>query len=104
MLTIPDRYDENLISLYKLLQQQYQKIHIVHRLDKDTSGIILFAKDEATHKYLSRLLEQRKVEKFYMGIVQGSLINKRGVITEPIAEHPIHKGLMTINKKGKPSV
>lgn len=104
MLTIPDRYDEKLISLYKLLEQRYQKIYIVHRLDKETSGIILFAKDEPTHKYLSRLLEQRNVEKFYMGIVLGSLVTKRGVITEPIAEHPIHKGLMTINKKGKPSV
>lgn len=104
MLTIPDRHDETLISLYKLLEQQYQKIYIVHRLDKETTGIILFAKDEATHKYLSRLFEQRNVEKFYMGIIQGSLVNKRGVISEPIAEHPVHKGLMTINKKGKPSV
>ena len=104
MLTIPDRHDETLISLYKLLEQQYQKIYIVHRLDKETSGIILFAKDEATHKYLSRLFEQRNVEKFYLGIIQGSLVTKRGVITEPIAEHPVHKGLMTINKKGKPSV
>src|SRR6476660_5156996 len=52
LLTIPDRHDETLPSLYKILQQQYQKIFIVHRLDKETSGLILFAKDEATHKYL----------------------------------------------------
>jgi 23S rRNA pseudouridine955/2504/2580 synthase/23S rRNA pseudouridine1911/1915/1917 synthase len=104
MLTIPDRYDDALISLYKLLETQYNKIYIVHRLDKETSGIILFAKDEATHKYLSRLFEQKNIEKFYMGIIHGSLVNKRGVITEPIAEHPVHKGLMTVNKKGKPSV
>ena len=104
MLTIPDRHDETLISLYKLLEHQYQKIYIVHRLDKETSGIIIFAKDETTHRYLSRLFEQRGVEKFYMGIIQGSLVNKRGVITEPITEHPVHKGLMTISKKGKPSL
>ena len=55
MLTIPDRHDETLISLYKLLEKMYKKIFIVHRLDKETSGIILFAKDEATHKYLSGL-------------------------------------------------
>ncbi len=104
MLTIPDRHNETLISLNKLLEQQYQKIYIVHRLDKETSGIILFAKDEATHKYLSRLFEQRNIEKFYMGIIQGSLPHKKGVVNEPIAEHPVHKWLMTINKKGKPSV
>src|SRR5450759_1340099 len=45
LLTIPDRHNESLNSLYKTLQQQYEKIFIIHRLDKDTSGIILFAKD-----------------------------------------------------------
>ncbi len=103
MLTIPDRHDEKILSLYKLLQQCNEKIFIVHRLDKDTSGIILFAKDEATHKYLSQLFEQRNIEKFYTGIVIGSLQNKKGSIEEPIAEHPIIKGKMTVNKKGKPS-
>jgi 23S rRNA pseudouridine955/2504/2580 synthase/23S rRNA pseudouridine1911/1915/1917 synthase len=103
MLTILDRHDETLISLYKLLEQDYQKIYIIHRLDRETSGILLFAKDEATHKYLSGLFERRIVEKFYMGIIQGSLVNKKGFIYEPIAEHPLHKGLMTINKNGKPS-
>ncbi len=53
LLTIPDRHNENLNSLYKILQQQYGKIFIVHRLDKETSGIILIAKDEITHKFLS---------------------------------------------------
>ena len=68
MLTIPDRHDEILISLYKLLEKKYQKIFIVHRLDRETSGIILFAKDEATHRYLSGLFEQRNIQKFYLGI------------------------------------
>lgn len=111
LLTIPDRHNETLNSLYKILQQQYEKIFIVHRLDKETSGIILFAKDEKTHKYLSQLFEQRNLEKYYLGIVQGTLqslpgggqVNK-GIIEEPIAEHPVHKGMMAINKKGKPSI
>jgi len=104
MLTIPDRHDEMLISLYKLLEKKYQKIFIVHRLDRETSGIILFAKDEATHKYLSGLFEQRNVQKFYLGIVRGSLQNKKGTVDVPIAEHTVNKGMMVINKKGKPSI
>jgi 23S rRNA pseudouridine955/2504/2580 synthase/23S rRNA pseudouridine1911/1915/1917 synthase len=104
MLTIPDRHDETVSSLYKLLEKKYQKIFIVHRLDKDTSGIILFAKDEATHKYLSGLFEQRNIQKFYIGIVRGSLQNKKGIIDEPILEHPLNKGVMVINKKGKISL
>jgi 23S rRNA pseudouridine955/2504/2580 synthase/23S rRNA pseudouridine1911/1915/1917 synthase len=51
MLTIPDRHDERQFSLYKILNQKYGKIFIVHRLDRDTSGLILFAKNEAAHKY-----------------------------------------------------
>lgn len=104
MLTIPDRHDEMQSSLYKILNQKYGKIFIVHRLDRDTSGLILFAKNEATHKYLSQLFEQRNIEKKYLGIVRGSMPENNGSITEPIAEHPVKKGVMTISKKGKPSL
>ena len=104
LLTIPDRHDEMLSSLYKTLQQQYEKIFIVHRLDRETSGIILFAKDEATHKYLSQLFEQRNVEKYYLAIIQGALQNKKGIIEEPVMEHPVKKGMMIVHAKGKPSV
>ncbi len=104
MLTIPDRHDETQLSLYKILNQKYGKIFIVHRLDRDTSGLILFAKNETAHKYFSQLFEQRNIEKKYLGIVRGSMPDKKGLINEPIAEHPVKKGMMTINKKGKPSL
>ncbi|MDQ2718464.1 MAG: RluA family pseudouridine synthase [Bacteroidota bacterium] len=104
ILTIPDRHDETQLSLYRSLTKKYGKIFIVHRLDRDTSGLILFAKNEATHKYLSQLFEQRKIEKKYLGIVRGSLPVKKASINEPIAEHPYHKGEMIISKKGKPSL
>ncbi len=101
MLTIPDRHNEALGSLYKYLQEQYGKIFIVHRLDRDTSGLVLFAKNEASHKYFSQLFEQRKIDKIYLGIITGALNEKQGSINEPIAEHPHQPGLMVVNKKGK---
>jgi 23S rRNA pseudouridine1911/1915/1917 synthase len=104
ILTIPDRYDGTITSLYKILEKIYHKIFIIHRLDKETSGIILFAKDEATHKHLCQVFENRNVEKFYTGIINGSLQNKKGVINKPIEEHPANKGMMIISKKGKPSI
>ena len=104
MLTIPDRHDETQLSLYKILLQDYGKIFIVHRLDRDTSGLVLFAKNEESHKYLSQLFEKRNIEKIYFGIIIGSLPDKTGSVNEPIAEHPFQKGIMTINKKGKPSL
>ena len=104
MLTIPDRHDDTQLSLYKILNQQYGKIFIVHRLDRDTSGLILFAKNETSHKYFSQLFEQRNIEKKYLGIVRGSMPDKEGSINEPIGENPSKKGVMTITKKGKPSL
>lgn len=104
ILTIPDRHDDTQLSLYKILNKKYGRIFIVHRLDRDTSGLILFAKNEATHKYLSQLLEQRNIEKKYLGIIRGSMPDKKGSINQPIAEHPYRKGEMIVSKKGKPSL
>ena len=104
LLTIPDRHNEKQASLYTSLTRKYGKIFIVHRLDRETSGLLLFAKTEETHKYLSQLFEARNIEKHYLGIVKGSMVNKTGTINEPIAEHPYNKGQMIIAKKGKPSV
>ncbi|MBK5269833.1 MAG: RluA family pseudouridine synthase [Bacteroidia bacterium] len=100
LLSIPDREGKE-ISLKKILQEKYGEIFTVHRLDKDTSGIIVFAKNEQTHKYLSKQFEERQTEKIYLGLVKGTLINKKGNINSPITEHPVKKGLMVINHKGK---
>lgn len=103
LLTIPDREGKD-ISLKQILKNKYGKIFTVHRLDKDTSGIVVFAKNEATHKELSQLFEARETVKIYNGLVIGSPFEKSGVIIEPIAEHPNKKGLMTVYKKGKESI
>lgn len=102
LLTIPDR-EQSEKSLKEMLVDKYGAIFTVHRLDKDTSGLVIFAKNETSHKYLSKLFEERKVEKYYLGIVLGSPENKTGMIDAPISEHPLHKGLMAIHRNGKPS-
>lgn len=102
MLTIPDRAQSE-PSLKDLLMQRYGSIYTVHRLDKDTSGLILFAKTEETHHYLCQLFENREVEKFYLGIVKGKLIETTGIIEAPITEHPTLKGTMVVHRIGKPS-
>lgn len=103
LLSIPDR-EQSQVSLKDMLLEIYGKIFTVHRLDKDTSGIILFAKTEAAHKYFSRLFEERKIEKYYQGLVHGIPTAKTGTIDDPIAEHGVQKGLMIIHRRGKPSV
>lgn len=103
LLTIPDREGKE-ISLKHILKNKYGEIFTVHRLDKDTSGIVVFAKNEETHKPLSQLFEARETVKIYNGFVLGSPFEKLGAINEPIAEHPVKKGLMTVYKKGKESI
>ena len=103
LLTIPDR-EQSEKSLKEILIDKYGSIFTVHRLDKDTSGLVIFAKNETAHKYFSRLFDERKIEKYYLGIVHGSPANKKGEIDAPIAEHGTNKGMMTINRNGKPSL
>jgi len=103
ILSIPDRHDEVLPSVVTLLRRQFDNIFIVHRLDKDTSGCICFAKDEITHKYTSQLFENRQVEKLYEGIVHGTILEKQGVLEYALMEHPVIKGKMMVHQKhGKP--
>lgn len=102
LLSIPDREGKE-ISLKKILQEKPGNIFVVHRLDKDTSGLIVFAKNEIAHRYLSLQFENRQTEKIYLGLASGSLQDKIGIIDAPIAEHPAKKGIMIVFKKGKES-
>jgi len=103
LLTIPDREGKE-VSLKQILKVKYGDIFTVHRLDKDTSGLVVFAKNEEAHKQLSLLFEARETTKIYNGFVLGSPIEKSATVNEPIAEHPVKKGLMTVYKKGKESI
>jgi 23S rRNA pseudouridine955/2504/2580 synthase/23S rRNA pseudouridine1911/1915/1917 synthase len=103
LLSIPDREGKD-PSLKSWLREKYGSIFTVHRLDRDTSGVIVFAKNETTHKYLSKIFEERAVEKIYQGIIQGTLPEKKGSIDLPIMEHPGKPGTMVVNKKGKASL
>lgn len=103
LLSIPDREGKD-ISLKKLLIEKYGKIFTVHRLDRDTSGLIIFAKTEEAHKHLSQQFEERQTEKIYQGMVLGSLATKKATIDAAIAEHPVKKGTMTVYRKGKEAI
>lgn len=102
LLSVPDRLGKE-ISLKMMLREKYGNIWTVHRLDRDTSGVILFAKDEATHQLLNQQFEDRQTEKIYTGLVIGVPTTESGSITSPIAEHPAGDGRMMTHAKGKPS-
>ena len=103
LLSIPDREGKE-TSLKVMLKEKYAEIFTVHRLDKDTSGLIVFAKNEEMHRHLSLQFENRLTEKIYLGLVIGSPSPPVGSIDAPIAEHPVQRGLMVINRRGKDSL
>jgi len=103
LLSVPDR-EQKEVSLKDLLAKKYGRIFTVHRLDRNTSGLILYAKDEATHKYLSGVFEERKVEKIYLGLINGVPPAPEGTIDAPMMEHPAKNGTMVTNRKGKAAV
>lgn len=103
LLTIPDREGKDL-SLKLLLKEEYGDVFTVHRLDRNTSGVVVFALNEAMHKHLSQQFEGRETEKMYNGLVLGKPVESKGTVHEPIAEHPVKKGLMTVWRKGKESL
>ena len=102
VLVIPDRFNTQELSLNHILEKELdQKIWVVHRLDRNTSGCICFAKNAGTHQYLSGLFSKNKLTKIYKALVIGKLPTTKGIIQKPIAEHPVKKGRMVIHPKGK---
>lgn len=77
---------------------------IVHRLDKDTSGLLIVAKDDKTHKKLSLALEKREVERTYVAIVQGRWDAGEGTISAPIARHPTKRVCMAVVQNGRNAI
>src|ERR1017187_8918121 len=71
---------------------------IVHRLDKETSGCLVVAKNDETHLALSTQFAGRVVEKIYNAIVCGELVRKSGEIRAAIARHPSHRKRMAVRR------
>src|SRR5687768_2607280 len=77
------------------------KIGIVHRLDKDTSGLIVVAKDEETHEALAEQFRLREVFKSYVALVHGSPRDNSGTIDRPLARDRWHRTKMTVAANGR---
>lgn len=77
---------------------------VVHRLDRDTSGLLVLAKTDEAHEGLSLAIRQRRVDRRYLALVHGVLDVERGKIDAPIGRHPKHRGRMAVVPDGRASV
>ncbi|MCB0259895.1 MAG: RluA family pseudouridine synthase [Calditrichae bacterium] len=99
-------------NLRDLLQAQYERqqgsegqaIWVVHRIDADTSGLVLFARTAEMHREMSLLFEHNQVHKTYLAVTAGAPETDEGEIDLPIGKHSGQKRLMRIDPRGKPSL
>lgn len=76
---------------------------IVHRLDKETSGVLVVAKTDACHQGLARQFAQRTTRKCYLSLVAGVPSEPVGCIEQPVGRHPVHRMRMACRKDGRPA-
>jgi len=78
---------------------------IVHRIDKDTSGVMVVAKSDRAHNFLSNQFKRREVKKSYLTIVHGNVEKKKGIIDLPISRNPIKRKEMSVSLlKGRAAI
>lgn len=103
LLSVPGRHPQNRDSVISRLEASYPGVSIVHRLDFDTSGVMVIPRNKAALSHISKQFQARTVSKHYTAVVAGLMEQDEGVIDLPIAadEGPKYKICPTT---GKPSV
>lgn len=106
LLSVPGRFLQNQDSVFSRLQNLYVgELMTVHRLDQDTSGILILARDKFTQSQLHQQFENRKVAKIYEAILAGDLIQTQGIIELPLWGNPENRPYQIVDwEQGKPSV
>jgi len=104
LLSIPDGYDKQIPNLRDILHRKFGQIWVVHRLDKDTSGVIIFAKNAMIHKKMNDAFNNRNVRKKYYALIHGVPFWNEKVISYPLLLDGDRRHRTTINmEKGKPA-
>jgi len=104
LLSVPGRGEDKQDCLISRVQVEFPDALIVHRLDMETSGLMVLARDKTTHRQLSGLFQQRAVRKCYVAIVDGVLRDATGSIDLPlICDWPNRPRQKVDHQQGKPS-
>lgn len=110
LATIPGR-GENDSLLERLASQLHipcsgtadPRLRVVHRLDKDTSGVVIFARNVEAQRALSHQFQNNSVKKAYLALVNGSPDAQEGKIEAPLAPHPTDRKRMHVSRRGRPA-
>lgn len=94
----------NAAAFHLLIKGEYRKIKHVHRLDRDTTGAVLFAKHPLAGAILDKMLEERMIKRTYLALVHGILKAKKGAIREPIGRDRHHPTRRRVSPTGQPAI
>ena len=101
---LPDGWEKDSQYLVKMLEEEFENIFIVHRLDKITSGVMVFARDAETHRALNMQFERHEAQKIYHAIVEGNPRWEEKVTKFPLHANVGHKHRTIVDDKhGKPA-
>jgi RluA family pseudouridine synthase len=101
---LPDGWEKDSDYVVKRLEEQFGKVFIVHRLDKITSGVMVFARDAETHRALNIQFETHEAQKTYHAILEGTPKWEEKVVKYPLRANVGHKHRTVVDdKNGKPS-
>jgi RluA family pseudouridine synthase len=102
LLSVPDGYNPEVPHLTAAIEPKFGKLWIVHRLDRETSGVILLARDEQAHRFLCRKFEQHQVTKAYHALVMGDPAWDNQTVEYPLrANGDRHHRTVVDYRKGK---
>jgi tRNA pseudouridine32 synthase/23S rRNA pseudouridine746 synthase len=105
LLSVPGRGVEKLDSVYHRLTLQFEEVHIVHRLDMATSGIMVFARHKEALRHIQQQFQHRQTEKSYQAIIAGRLTPTEGAINLPMrCDWPNRPKQMVCYEFGKKSL
>lgn len=106
MLSVPGK--EDAVSVYSLMRRQYPDTDsplIVHRLDMDTSGLLVIAKTKQVHQHLQAQFKNRSIRKRYIALLEGTVVPDKGRIELPLCPNPLDRPRQMVHTGyGKPAI
>jgi len=104
LLSVPGRGPEKAVCANSILSTRHGRVLTVHRLDMDTSGLMVFARTKEAHKTLSRAFEKRAVKKSYEALVAGHPSQQSGTINAAIARFSLNRPLRHLDPQGREAI
>nr|WP_070961423.1 RluA family pseudouridine synthase [Hyphomonas sp. Mor2] len=104
LLSVPGRGPEKVVCASSVLGARHEDVRIVHRLDMDTSGVMVFARSKDAQRHLSMQFERRSVSKQYEALIAGQPEARSGTVNAAIAKYSLNRPLRHLDPAGREAV